>query len=198
MASKDYVRRGSGARKKPAPKKTAKPLPIRSGLIAIAAVSLFGYGLTFLSQTPEPTPKVVTAPVVKPKPKPKTENSLPPPPEQKWDYEQLLPNKEIEVTAKELEVSDIPYVMQCGAYKTLAQAEERKAMIAFRGSPAGCAIKKAVAGIGSCSGLINLSVMPSAISINYNERRSSLVRSGKRTFSYLSGFWPLFVYTLPT
>ncbi len=133
MASKDYVRRGSGARKKPAPKKTAKPLPIRSGLIAIAAVSLFGYGLTFLSQTPEPAPKVVTAPVAKPKPKPKAENSLPPPPEQKWDYEQLLPNKEIEVTAKELEVSDIPYVMQCGAYKTLAQAEERKAMIAFQG-----------------------------------------------------------------
>ncbi|EEY45069.1 cell division protein [Vibrio mimicus VM223] len=44
-----------------------------------------------------------------------------------------MPNREIEVVAKEQEVSDIPYVMQCGAYKTSEQAEARKLDIAFQG-----------------------------------------------------------------
>ncbi len=133
MASKDYVRRGSGSKRKPAPKKTRRPLPVRSGLIAIAAVSIFGYGLTFLSQSPEPPKKQVSRPAPAPKPKATKKEVLPPPPAQEWDYEKILPNKEIEVTAKELVVSEIPYIMQCGAYKTMAQAEERKAMIAFQG-----------------------------------------------------------------
>jgi cell division protein FtsN len=135
VASRDYVKRGGGPNKRPAPKKSPKRLPIRSGLIAIAAVSLFGYGLTFLSQTPQPEPTVKTQlkPIAKPSVNAKKEKTLPPPPTQEWDYQKTLPNKEIEVTAKALNVSDIPYVMQCGAYKTMRQAEERKANIAFQG-----------------------------------------------------------------
>ncbi len=44
-----------------------------------------------------------------------------------------LPNKEVKVKAKEQVISEIPYIMQCGAYKQLNQAEARKLDIAFQG-----------------------------------------------------------------
>ncbi|MCV5960804.1 hypothetical protein OFO30_36020, partial [Escherichia coli] len=84
-----------------------------SGLLAILLVGGFGYGLYLLSNDPEPKPPVVQQPtttVSKPKPK----KDLPPPPEEKWEYVESLPKREVEVVAKEIEVSKIPYVMQCG------------------------------------------------------------------------------------
>ncbi|MGD8111400.1 cell division protein FtsN [Vibrio sp. TRT 21S02] len=134
MANKDYVRRGRGNSKPPAKKKKQAPRrkPWRSGLLAISLVGVFGYGLYTLSQDPEPpAPVAETEPVSKPKPKP--EKVIPPPPEEKWDYVDTLPNRQVEVKAKEQVVSDIPYIMQCGAYKNKQQAEERKALIAFQG-----------------------------------------------------------------
>lgn len=132
MANRDYVKRGRGgssrkpARKKPAPRRK----PWRSGLLAILLLAIFGYGLYVLSNDPEPEPIVVPA---KPKPKPKPQVTLPPPPEEKWDYVDSLPNREVEVKAKEQVISEIPYIMQCGAYKTAEQAESRKLDIAFQG-----------------------------------------------------------------
>ena len=133
MANRDYVRRGRGAPKKSAKKQPQKrKKPWRSGLLAILLVGIFGYGLYLLSSDPEPTPPVVKQPVTKvSKPKPKKE--LPPPPKEKWEYVESLPNREVEVVAKEIKVSKIPYIMQCGAYKNQAQAEERKLAIAFQG-----------------------------------------------------------------
>ncbi len=134
MANKDYVRRGRSP-KKPTPKKSApkRSKPWRSGLLAILLASGFGWGLYHLSQDPEPpVPTVVATPVV-PVSSQQTTNALPPPPTEKWDYVESLPSREIEVKAKELQVSDIPYVMQCGAYKTMQQAEARKLDIAFQG-----------------------------------------------------------------
>ena len=58
---------------------------------------------------------------------------IPPLPEEQWSYMDELPNKEIEVEQKELKVSEVPYIMQCGAYKSRSQAEERKMNIAFQG-----------------------------------------------------------------
>lgn len=132
MANRDYVKRGRGnGGRKPAPKKTApRRKPWRSGLIAVLLVGGFGYGLYTLSNDPAPPEPVVQT---KPKPKPKPQKTLPPPPEEKWDYVESLPNSEISVKAKELEVSEIPYIMQCGAYKTAPQAEARKLDIAFQG-----------------------------------------------------------------
>lgn len=126
MANKDYVRRGRSP-KKPTPKKAAsRRKPWRSGLLAVILVSAFGYGLYLLSKDPEPPqPKPVT--------KPKSTDVIPPPPEEKWDYVDSLPKREVEVVAKEQKVSDIPYIMQCGAYKTMQQAEARKLDIAFQG-----------------------------------------------------------------
>ncbi|MDP5255790.1 MULTISPECIES: SPOR domain-containing protein [unclassified Vibrio] len=142
MANKDYVRRGQAPKK--TNKKTAKPKqtrpkkPWRSLLVAAIAVSLFGYGLYTLSQSPEPatTPEPVavapqkTAPS---RPASASNASLPPVPEQKWDYIDDLPNRQIEVTPKEQQVSKIPYVMQCGAFITMEQAQTRKVNIAFVG-----------------------------------------------------------------
>lgn len=123
------ARRSKKSRQK---KQPPKRKPWRSGLLAILLVGGFGYGLYLLSNDPEPKPPVVQQPITtvsKPKPK----KDLPPPPEEKWEYVESLPKREVEVVAKEIEVSKIPYVMQCGAYKTQAQAEERKLAIAFQG-----------------------------------------------------------------
>lgn len=131
MANKDYVRRGR-SQKKPAPKKSStRRKPWRSGLLAIVLAGAFGYGLYILSNDPEPAAPVAVKPATKPKPQ-KTE-TIPPPPTEKWDYVDTLPKREIEVVAKEQEVSEIPYIMQCGAYKTMHQAETRKVDIAFQG-----------------------------------------------------------------
>lgn len=134
MANRDYVKRGrgTGGRKQPARKKAVAPRrkPWRSGLIAILLVGMFGYGLYILNNDPEPPTPVVE---VKPKPKPKPKEVLPPPPEEKWDYVESLPSREVEVKAKEQVVSKIPYIMQCGAYKNAQQAEARKLDIAFQG-----------------------------------------------------------------
>ncbi|MEF1170862.1 cell division protein FtsN [Vibrio sinaloensis] len=132
MANKDYVKRGRGSSARKPTRKQAAPRrkPWRSGLIAILLVSVFGYGLYTLSTDPEPPAPVVET---KPKPKPKPKATLPPPPEEKWDYVESLPNREVEVQAKEQVVSEIPYIMQCGAYKNAQQAEARKLDIAFQG-----------------------------------------------------------------
>ncbi|PMH46261.1 cell division protein FtsN [Vibrio sp. 10N.286.49.B3] len=133
MANKDYVRRGRTTKKTTKKKKNAvRRKPWRSGLVAILLVSLFVWLLSSLSSDPQPEPIV---PVVqeKPKPKPKPSKPIPPPPEEKWDYVESLPNRQVEVKAKEQVVSEIPYIMQCGAYKALHQAEARKLDVAFQG-----------------------------------------------------------------
>ncbi|MGR2766086.1 SPOR domain-containing protein [Photobacterium ganghwense] len=89
---------------------------------------------------PKPTPKPevkpevkpITKPVVQPKPTPEAK-TLPPKPEEKWRYIEELENKEIQVEAKKEQAPTRPYLMQCGAYRSQSQAEERKAMIAFQG-----------------------------------------------------------------
>ncbi|MGD8118241.1 MULTISPECIES: cell division protein FtsN [unclassified Vibrio] len=133
MANRDYVKRGRGGNSRQPTKKTSAPRrkPWRSGLLAILLVGVFGYGLYTLSNDPEPPAPVVEP--VKPKSKPATQAKLPPPPEEKWDYVDSLPSREVEVKAKEQVVSEIPYIMQCGAYKTAQQAEARKLDIAFQG-----------------------------------------------------------------
>ncbi|MBF9001828.1 SPOR domain-containing protein [Vibrio nitrifigilis] len=134
MANKDYVRRGRSP-KKPTPKKTSpKGKPWKSGLLAIIAVGAFGYGLYILNSDPTPkTPPAAVSTPVKPVKQKSSNDDLPPPPTEKWDYVDTLPSREIEVVPKELKVSKIPYIMQCGAFKTMHQAEERKARIAFVG-----------------------------------------------------------------
>ncbi|KKD00187.1 MULTISPECIES: SPOR domain-containing protein [Photobacterium] len=164
MATKDYVKRGRAA-KKPArktPSRGSQPsgqFPVKWALIALCLVTALGYGLYFLSSSPQPavsdttparqTPvkdKTPPAPAAKPKQEtstkvdtkpvtaPKPQEKLPPKPAEKWRYIEELENKEVQVEAKKVpEKPGRPYLMQCGAYRSPAQAEERKAMIAFQG-----------------------------------------------------------------
>lgn len=128
--AKDYVRRGRSPKKSTPKNAPRKKRPWLAGLLAVVLLGGFGYGLYTLSNDPEPpAPVVENKPVSKPKPK----KDLPPPPEEKWQYVETLPNREIEVVAKAQEAPKIPYIMQCGAYKSLEQAESRKLDIAFQG-----------------------------------------------------------------
>ncbi len=130
--AKDYVRRGQGSKKtsRKQPTRQKKTLPWKAGLLAIVAVGAFVYGLYTLSQDPEPP---VTTIESTPAPAKKEHTPIPPLPKEEWQYKNDLPNKEIQVQPRKQEVSEIPYIMQCGAFKTLQQAEERKANIAFQG-----------------------------------------------------------------
>lgn len=143
MANRDYVRKTPNPSKKTnnrnqrraAPKKkpAARAIPWKAAIIAVIMLAGLIALLSKLSSDPEPTtPATNVVPVAVPD-KPKTQETLPPPPQEKWDYMETLPKREIEVKAKEIEIPKIPYIMQCGAYKTSAQAQERKANIAFQG-----------------------------------------------------------------
>jgi cell division protein FtsN len=143
VANKDYVKRGRTP-KKPA-KKTAKKKGVKQPIspgstpwkaVAVAGllVAVFGYALYFLNDSPAPEQKETITEVAPAKPKKTSSNQeIPPLPEEQWSYMDELPNKEIEVEQKELKVSEVPYIMQCGAYKSRSQAEERKMNIAFQG-----------------------------------------------------------------
>ena len=133
VANKDYVRRGRGTPKKSTKKQPSRKKPWRSGLLAIVLVGGFGYGLYLLNNDPEPQPQRCAAINALQSANQRQRQIYLPPPEEKWEYVESLPNREVEVVAKEIQVSKIPYIMQCGAYKTQAQAEERKLAIAFQG-----------------------------------------------------------------
>jgi len=144
VATKDYVKRGRSP-KKPARNSRKAPasggFPIKWALIALCLVSALGYGLYFLSTSPAPAPQpqveaVKHKPDSKPHPKAKAKpqsKSLPPKPEEKWRYIEELENKEVQVETKKEQKPSRPYLMQCGAYRSKNQAEQRKAMIAFQG-----------------------------------------------------------------
>lgn len=54
-------------------------------------------------------------------------------PVEKWRYIEQLENKEVVVHVPEAEESTQPYLMQCGSFRSAAQAEQLKAKIAFQG-----------------------------------------------------------------
>ncbi|GLT14730.1 SPOR domain-containing protein [Vibrio algivorus] len=142
MANRDYVRKSPTPNKKnnrnqrrPAQKKkpASRAIPWKAAIIAVLLLAGFIYLLSVLNNDPEPAAPATNTLPVNVAPKPKNTEVIPPPPQEKWDYMETLPKREIEVKAKEVEVPKIPYIMQCGAYKTPSQAEQRKANIAFQG-----------------------------------------------------------------
>lgn len=138
MATRDYVKRGKAPRKptRNTKKQPPKPaFPFKWAFLALILVAGFGYGLYYLSTSEPPAEPVVETKPVKPavKPQKKDEKVIPPKPEEKWSYIEELENKEVKVEANEPELSSRPYLMQCGAYRSASQADERKALIAFQG-----------------------------------------------------------------
>ncbi|OBT10092.1 cell division protein FtsN [Vibrio sp. UCD-FRSSP16_10] len=133
MARKDYVKSG-----KTQSKKARKPAPSKKPWKAIILAGLllggFSYGLYHLSQDPKPAKPVAVDVSTKARSSTnKNAENLPPPPEEQWDYVKTLPEREIKVTPKAEVLSKVPYVMQCGAYKSHTQADGRKVDIAFQG-----------------------------------------------------------------
>lgn len=57
----------------------------------------------------------------------------PSPPGEVWEYVSTLPKKKMKVKARNLPTSNTPYIMQCGAYRNLYQAEREKDRIIMKG-----------------------------------------------------------------
>ena len=57
----------------------------------------------------------------------------PPPPDEVWEYVSILPKKRMKVKARSRPTSNTLYIMQCGAYRTLYQAEREKNRIVMKG-----------------------------------------------------------------
>jgi len=136
MSNQDYISRTPPKKKKNGSykNKPAPSTPLLSvktkliGLLVIILISAFSYGLWFL-KTDEQTKNPIQ---IEEKVKSKKENTLPEPPKEKWTYVENLKTKKIEVGEYEVK-SKGPYKMQCGSFKTAAQAESLKAKMAFVG-----------------------------------------------------------------
>ncbi|CAM2984714.1 SPOR domain-containing protein [Vibrio rarus] len=134
MARKDYVKGGRTQAKKK-PRKSAPPKrPWKVIILACLMLGGFSYGLYTLSQDPEPAkPARIDTTIKENTSAKKSSEDIPPLPEEKWDYVKTLPEREVKVVPKAEVLSKIPYIMQCGAYKSRSQADGRKVDIAFQG-----------------------------------------------------------------
>ncbi|WP_338027385.1 SPOR domain-containing protein [Colwellia maritima] len=96
------------------------------GLLAIILIAGFSYSLWFLktdTSTKDPIQVQEESSAEK-------EQNLPEPPKEKWTYVENLKTKNVEVGQYEVKQNG-PYKMQCGSFKTRAQAESLKAKMAF-------------------------------------------------------------------
>lgn len=144
MAQRDYVSRGRGSqnKNKKQPKKATRnsrqPPPGRAGAGTLSkirlaiVVLLFAAFVWFLWSISGSAPDEVDAPVAPPVSS-TPEDALPEMPEEEWEYIKSLPGYEVEVEVAEQQQSDKLYLLQCGSFRTRAQAEEMKANIAFQG-----------------------------------------------------------------
>ncbi len=154
MPTKDYVKRERSrtqASRKPRSKfKTERPI-IKYGALSVIILTVAGIGIaahhhksaeekktetvqtnsvkTNITDTTKAktTTTDTTAPT-------KLPNGLPIPPEAHWTYVDQLENKVIIVKEnKQYGLPTVPFQMQCGAYRSKAQAEARQAKIASVG-----------------------------------------------------------------
>ena len=126
MAQHDFINKKPGNRnskKQPPPK---KPFPILLVLVTLVLVGGFCFGLWYVKTNADP--KLVEQQANPTKKIEKVELAKPRPPE----FIEEIKEHEVQVEVKELEQKG-PYVMQCGSFRTHAQAETLKAKIAFAG-----------------------------------------------------------------
>ena len=133
MSRQDYISQSQKPKKSPYKKNASKgsskfTLKLKLSLLfLLCCIAGFSYFLWVIKDN-EPLPD---APQVKQQAV-QAENELPQPPVEKWGYVDALKNKEIEEGKYKVEKKG-PYKMQCGSFKTRAQAESLKAQIAFSG-----------------------------------------------------------------
>ena len=136
MSNQDYISRTPPKKKKTNPykKKSADSAPKPPaktkliGALVILLIAVFAYGLWFLKTSPTTKEPLATNNQVAVK----EELQLPEPPKEKWTYVENLKTKKIEVGQYDVKQSG-PYKMQCGSFKTSAQAESLRAKMAFAG-----------------------------------------------------------------
>jgi cell division protein FtsN len=140
MAHQDYISRPSTSKKKsPYKKKSkgqvkvkAKPFPIKLLFIALLTFGLIGAAAYFLWSIKDLEPAKSPAVDKVKKVVKKNKTSLPEIPKVKWSYVDTLKTKEVEVGKYEVKNKG-PYQLQCGSFRTRAQASALKATIAFTG-----------------------------------------------------------------
>lgn len=151
MSNRDYANRkpaskgrtkAKGGRRKsaqPAPKR----FPLLLSLVTVSLVGGFGYFLWSINDSAtDTTPEPVVVQPAKPQVQKKDPNALPPKPKEEWTYQQELENKQVEVDIPENTAPTRPYQMQCGSFRKQSQADQMKAMIAFKGSKRKCVKSK--------------------------------------------------------
>jgi len=141
MAHQDYVSRPRSSKKKKNPytKKTKKTdknegLDIKVKFIGLMTIALIAGASYFLWSIKDVQPTVEP---INTKLKTSTKNNdnsatLPELPKVKWTYIDQLKTKKVDVGKYEVKKGG-PYQMQCGSFRTKAQAERLKATIAFSG-----------------------------------------------------------------
>ncbi len=136
MSNQDYIARTPSKKKKNNPYKAQQVEPAAklsvkakvTGLLVLVLLSTFAYGLWLLKTSPTtkaPLTEHISATT-------KKERAIPEPPKEKWTYVENLKTKEVEVGQYEVKQNG-PYKMQCGSFKSNAQAESLKAKMAFAG-----------------------------------------------------------------
>lgn len=148
--ARDYVRRSPPKKKGGNSKRTGnsrgrapeRSIPWLAIIFALILLGGMGY-IIFLIKGSAGTPPAVTPPAAQqPPPAPaKKVDPIDQKPVEKWRYIEQLENKEIVVSpAKPAEARKKPeaapdkiYYMQCGSFRSSAQAEQLKARIAFQG-----------------------------------------------------------------
>lgn len=138
---RDYVKRSPAPKKRAGAKRGAtKKAPAKSPApklmlgLALLLIAGFGYLLFTISGSADSsdTPPAKIELDGKPQP-PKESKPLPPKPTEQWSYIKELENKEVEVEVPDAPTNTRPYLMQCASFRSLQQAEELKARIAFQG-----------------------------------------------------------------
>ncbi|UAA39183.1 SPOR domain-containing protein [Paraneptunicella aestuarii] len=126
MAPKDYVGRGQAKKAQPPPR---PPFPWIRTIITLLLVVGFAVFLWFIRDEKKDEVELQSQPTVK------EVEPLPDPPKEKWEFMKILPdpNNTVEVDVPDAPNSGKTYVMQCGSFRTVAQAEEMRAKIAFQG-----------------------------------------------------------------
>jgi cell division protein FtsN len=141
MAHQDYVSRPRSKNKKKNPynkKPIAHPkserLSIKVKLIGVLTLALIvgaGYFLWSIKDV-QPATNITKVKQTLSAKKDDLSSILPEPPKEKWTYVDQLKTKKVEVGKYEVKDGG-PYQMQCGSFRTKAQAETLKATIAFTG-----------------------------------------------------------------
>lgn len=141
MAPQDYISRTNNKKKSPYKKNAEQvdnsvSIKVKFiGLITLAAITGFGYFLySIKDNTPvQPSNNASGSQQTVTEQKASQGANLPKPPEEKWQYiDQLKAGSQVEPGEYEVEHRG-PYKMQCGSFRTLAQANSMKAKMAFSG-----------------------------------------------------------------